>query len=496
MPLNTGRRAAVLSLILIGLCPVVRAQFTQDQINALRHSVVRVDAHQCSGVPGGYKYGSGFFWKQNSSVVTTLHVVNGCTALSVYSDTGSNPQKPSVIAQVQKILFDEDLVLLSLDDTIDGTTVVSESKPAPSDTRDILLVGFPEDGHGSTAKAIKRQFSGNTLATLASSQARTELQRSNSPSLTTVVIFLQAIIEHGGSGGPIFNQQGAVVAVADGGLKHGLTEDSWAIPAEDLAALESSSDPLTKMPQQQSTLLFAATPVASQGPTVQCGGGSFKHTKTVSYSDVLLTADDPHGLQQLVAVSRVDPSTLAFEVYQDDQTGATVALPESEMLTANANNDTCIARSSGGGVITVVKAIDTSNDLTGRSAAVKFETQIMGLNLTWVEVPAFSYLQPIPVAGGALSQRRDWVRYVPFPGTMQLNFQQYDAQQFETLALRGKILLGVVAQNIRWNPQIVATQQSCAVNPNASPVCPQALQDLRDWITSTLAVHLSTMAGT
>jgi hypothetical protein len=215
--------------------------------------------------------------------------------------------------------------------------------------------------------------------------------------------------------------------------------------------------------------------------------------KTVRYSDVLLTADDSRGLQQLVAAAYVDPSTFAFEVYQDLQTGASVVLPEGETL--SASGDTCTAVSRGGGVTTRVRVEDASGDLTGNTASIQFETQVMGLNPTWMFSQAFSYPQPLPVLGGGVSFRKDWVHYLPFPGTPQLNFQQFDGQQFETLALRGRTLLGVVAQNVHWNPVVVQTQSACRTNPKVSPYCAQALQDFNDWIKSTLAVHLSTMAG-
>lgn len=285
-----------------------------------------------------------------------------------------------------------------------------------------------------------------------------------------------------------------MVAVADGGLKHGTTEDSWAIPSDDLAALETSSEPLAKMAGQRSSLLFAATPGSSTDPPIQCGGGNFKHLKTVSYSDVVLTADDVAGLQQLVAASGMNPTNFSFEVYQDLQTGASVVLPAGQKLALSA--DTCVATSLGGSVTTRVRIADASGDMTGTAAALQFEFQVMGISPGWIIAQAFSYLQPLPVVGGGVSLRKDWVHYVPFPGTAQLNLQQFDAQQFETLALRGKSLLGVVAQNNRWSPTVVQTQQACRFNANVSPFCPQALQDFSEWIESALAVHLSTLAGT
>jgi hypothetical protein len=486
-------RAGLIFLLWIAFSIDVAAQdFNQQQINEYRNSVVRVDATGCAGVSGGRLVGSGFLWKQNSWVVTALHVVNGCQSLSVYSDTASD----AASAHISKILFAEDLALLSLDRGINGTVALTKAKAAPQDTEDILLVGFPGDSSGSTGKTVKRQFTaGNTLANIASYEAQQELKQTQSPALNITVIFLQGILEHGHSGGPILNHDGDVIAVADGGLKHGTTEDSWAIPSEQLAALENSQDPLAKMVLQRSDLLFAALPTGNSEPAVLCGGGNFKHFKTVGYSDVLITTDDAAGLQQLVAASGMDPTTFAFEVFQDLQTGATVVLPKGETL--SVNGDTCLATSGGGGVMTHVKLLDATADPTGQTSSIKFETEVMGLNPTWVLAQAFSYLHPLPVAGGGVSLRKNWVHYLLLPGIpQQLNFQQFDAAQFETVALRRGALLGVAALNTRWSPSVVQTQQACRINAQVSPYCAQALQDLREWIESTLAVHLSTLAGT
>lgn len=489
MPIKSSC-GALLFVFSTVFCFDASAQFTQQQGEGYRRSVVRVDATGCAGVPGGAQMGTGFFWKQDTWVVTALHVVNGCTGLSVYSDI----IKDSASAHASKVLVADDLVLLTLDKTIKGSASVTKAEDAPKNTEDLLVVGFPGDSSGSTAKTVRRQLSGDKLETIVSYEARQELLRSQSPALDITVIFLQGILEHGHSGSPIFNHDGNVVGIADGGLKHGTTEDSWAIPSNNLAALENSSEPLAKMTAQKSTLLFAATPISNMEPALQCGGGNFKHLKTVRYSDVLLTTDDARGLQQLVTAAFVDPSSFAFEVYQDLQTGASVVLPEGEKL--SASGDTCIAVSRGAGVTTRVRVGDASADLTGNTASLQFETQVMGLSPGWMLAQAFSYLQPLPVAGGGVSFRKDWVHYPPLPGTLQLNFQAFDGQQFETLALRGTTLLGVVAQNARWNPMVVQTQTACRQNKNASPYCAQALQDFDDWIKSTLAVHLSTMAGT
>jgi len=476
--------AAILSFLTLDVA--ASAQFTAQQINGFRQSVVRVDATGCSLVPGGNLVGSGFLWKQRNWVVTALHVVNGCSGVSVYSDIALD----SSTAHVTKILLADDLALLILDKAIQGTSVLASAKDAPQNTQDLLLVGFPGDSSGSTGKTVRRQFSGSPLSQIASYTDRQELAQSKSPSLSATVIFLQGTLEHGHSGGPIFDNAGDVVAVADGGLKHGTTEDSWAIPSEDIASLLTSQDPLSNMAQQRSSLLFAATPLNDSGPAVVCGGGTFRHIKTIDYADVVATADDPHGLQQLASVSSISPTKFSFEVYQDSATGASVVLPGGEAL--SAQDSICYAKSSGGGVIIRASVVSAASDPTGQTAGLAFETQVQGLTQGgWVYAQAFSYPQALPVLGGGVAWRKDWVHYVFQPGVGQT----FDGQQFETLALRSNTLLGVAAMNSKWTPVVVQTQQACLVNSNVSPFCGEAIQDYKDWIESVLAVHLSNLAG-
>ncbi len=476
--------SVIVSLVTLG--SAASAQFTEKQINGYRQSVVRVDATGCTLVPGGNLVGSGFFWKQSNWVVTALHVINGCSSISVYSDVALD----SSPAHVAKILLADDLALLALDKSISGTVVLATAKDAPQNTQDLLLVGFPGDSSGSTGKTVRRQFSGNTLAQIASYMDQQELAQTKSPALDAIVIFLQGTLEHGHSGGPIFDDAGDVVAIADGGLKHGTTEDSWAIPSQDLVTLPASPDSLSNMVQQRSSLLFAATPITNSGPSLACGGGVFKHLKTIKYADVVATADDPHGLQQLASVSSISPSSFSFEVYQDPSTGASIVLPGGEVL--SSQDGTCYANSAGGGVAIHAKIANTAGDPTGQSAGLAFETQVQGLTQGgWVYAQAFSYPQALPVLGGGVAWRKDWVHYVLLPGVGQT----FDGQQFETLAMRGNILLGTAAINSKWTPLVVQTQQACLLNSSVSPHCTEALQDYKDWIESVLAVHLSNLAG-
>jgi Trypsin-like peptidase domain len=472
-----------LTLFLLEFCCCkARAQFTQQQVDGLSKSVVRVIASTCRNTPGATFAGSGFIWKHNQSVVTALHVVNGCSKLVVQSEAAGDLTD----AHVSKILLSDDLVLLTLDKSLAGSVVVISSDDPPMDTQAMLIVGFPEDSSSLTAKEVRRQFGGSTLRDIVSSQAADELSRTGSPSLATNVTFLQTILEHGHSGAPIFNHDGKLVAIADGGLKHGTTEDSWAMPAKYLADLENSPDLIASMSVQRSALLFSSELISSSGTTIACGGGHFSHLKTVRYSDVLQTADDPAGLEHLALSTGRDPTKYSFEVFQDGRTGATVVLPQNETL--KADGDTCMATNLNHSVTIRARLGPVGNDPTGNQAGIDFETNVQKLTVgAWIYDPNFSYPNSLPVLGGGFSRRKDWVHFVaPF---------QFDGQQFETLALRNNTLLGVAALNTRWTPQIVATQLACRNDPNVSPVCPEALKDLDDWIQGTFSVHLSTLAG-
>jgi hypothetical protein len=481
----------VLFLLAIALDSPQRSwgQFSDQQVNGFEKSVVRVIATNCQGISSQELLaGSGFLWKQSLWVVTALHVVNGCKDLSVQSLTAGNVTG----ARVTKILIKDDLVLLTIDDALKNTVVISSVADPPQDTQDMMIVGYPDDSSGVTAKTIKRQFGGATLRGIVSSAAAGELFQSGSPDLSTPVTFLQGMLEHGHSGAPIFNKDGKLVAIADGGLKHGPSEDSWAMPAAYLTDLETSTEPLAKMNTQKSRLLFAARKLSGGQPSVQCGQFALTHLKTVKYGDLLATSDDPRGLAQLVQVAGVDASDFSFEVYQDLRSGATVVLPGGESL--STDGDTCMAANANA-TVTIRARLEQAapTDDQGNQVSLAFETQVMKLMVPgWLYDPNFSYPAPLPVLGGGVSRRKDWVHYVPVPPGMPL---LYDAQQFETLAFRNRLLLGVNVLNTRWTPNVVAVQTACRLNSQASPYCQQALADLMDWIKGTLSVHLSTLAG-
>ncbi len=193
------------------------------------------------------------------------------------------------------------------------------------------------------------------------------------------------------------------------------------------------------------------------------------------------------GLQQLASTSAMPAAKFSFEVYQDLQTRATVVLPEGQKL--SAQGATCYSISQGGAVKIIASVADSSGDPTGNTAGNAFESSLgIYLGSTWGLDGRYSYISALPVFGGGIARRKDWVHFIS-PGVT-------DAQQFETLALHNSLLLGVMAVNSRWTIAAQQTQGICMANPAVSPVCAQALQDYKDWSESVLAVHLSTLAGT
>jgi hypothetical protein len=344
-------------VLVIGLNrQITWAQFNQRQFSSLEKSVVRVLAENCTDLPGKTLAGSGFLWKQSRWVATALHVVNKCSNVTVVYGSPST----STGARVTKIETADDLVLLTLDSDLAGAIPLLTTAPAPQDTQDLLLLGFPDDSSGITGKSIHRQFGASTLDDLVSSQARQELKESGSPRLTTSVIFLSASMEHGHSGGPIFNQSGNLVGIADGGLKHGATEDSWAIPSSDLAELEASGEPLQAMSKQKSSLLFTAQRISAPGPAINCGGGNFGLLKTITLAEISKTADDPNGFAQLVVASGINTGGFSFDVYQDPDTRAAIVLPAGESLSGDVNE--CTASNSDSTVLLRSRVIRVTND--------------------------------------------------------------------------------------------------------------------------------------
>ena len=102
--MNKSLKFIVTFFVLISCCVTAKAQLTGNAIQELRKSTVRVQS--------GSKVSTGFLWKNNNWVVTTLHSI----------DQSNNIRVTLVdqvrTAKVEKVLKRYDLALLKLDQPV------------------------------------------------------------------------------------------------------------------------------------------------------------------------------------------------------------------------------------------------------------------------------------------------------------------------------------------------------------------------------------------
>lgn len=470
--------SAVLVVLVFGA--PVHSQFTLQQFNSLKKSVVRVDANQCSG---GDRSATGFFWHQNTWVVTALHVINGCTAVSIYSEAFAQPRHASVI----RVLRKDDLALLKLSSAIPGASVLYTATTSPPVSEDLEVLGYPLAIPKMESTEVRLRFGGTILRDIVPPAVSAELSALGSPDPSINVTDIQGNLLPGHSGAPILDVSGKIVAIADGGLENGAVGASWGLPAANLALLASSVDPTTGPVPPSSAHLFAAENDALNGPNVSCGGGNFKMIRRLSFGEISHATDDPLGLDQMINAVGPLVSSFRYDVYEDPPTGATFVVPANTIISSDASG-MCTAPDASGTVVIRAQIISGNGDPTGQASSVQYEDHTLQTTQGWQIDPAWTYLSVVHRFDGFAVRRKSLVHYSFYRNAGWM----MDATIFETLADRRGVFLGVSALNRRWTPEVIQTQQSCRFNPQASPYCGEALEDFREWAQAAIAVHLAT----
>jgi hypothetical protein len=455
------------------------AQFTVQKIEVLKKGVVRVDAGQCTG---SSRSATGFFWHQQGFVVTALHVVSGCGNITVHSEAAGQDSSAKVIHSLRA----QDLALLQLGKTLPGTDILDTTTQSPSLTEDLEALGYPLSIPKLDNTTVRLRYGGRQLRDIVPQQVADELKQIGSPSPDIDITDIEGHLLPGHSGAPILNVSGKVVAIADGGLENGAVGVSWGLPAANLTKLLASSEQLSAQ-TAHSAHLFAAETTAQNGPVLTCGGEVFKHIRTLQFADIQHAADDPVGLQQILAAAGqgVPVSSFTFDVYQQASSGATFVVPGGSSVVSEAGM--CVSRSASGSIVLRAQLVNSANDPMGQQASVAYEQKITGDN-NWQLDPAWSYAMAVPRFDGFWKRRKSAVHYVLTPGFGPV----MNENLFESLLYRNGVFLGVAAVNSKWTPEVVQLQQACRYSPQVSPGCPAALADFSDWVQAGIAVHLAT----
>ncbi|MCL1123213.1 S1 family peptidase [Shewanella surugensis] len=225
------------------------AEFDPDRLSL---STVRVQIKNDGAVVA---VATGFVWKQPSQIVTSLHVMHSSPSSQIIIEFGKKRRK----ATIKALLIEADLVLLEVKRPIEEwVPLLDFDGQKPPYKTWVTALGYHRGALGmSTRELVKGYAKPEVLLQLLPSQAVEILRKTNMPSVTLPIYYLDGSLLPGYSGSPIVNPEGQLIGIGDGGLENGAANVSWVIPARYLTQLEQS--PLSQLPvnMRQNTALFS-----------------------------------------------------------------------------------------------------------------------------------------------------------------------------------------------------------------------------------------------
>jgi hypothetical protein len=477
-PLHVLSRAALI---------LAAALMTRENSRAeVRGDVLRVQASGCAGDQGS-RVGTGFAWRSGKEVVTALHVVAGCQRLTVYSERDQVTYR----ADLAHVLRRADLALVQVQGNATFPPIVETTADPPANL-DLVAWGY---GEGiPSMRDFARLRVANGAATLQQNvppEVARELQRAGSPALDLNVVPIDAALAPGLSGAPLLDQSNRVRAIADGGVAHGITHVSWAIPVRYLAELAASQESTVTFAAPNANLsaaevaraeVFSADFVDPDARTINCGTARLRRRRTRTLAEARVGNDAPIVVLQLETVFGGAAPTLLFDVYEDAASGATIALPSgAELVPLPASS--CRA-SLLNGLIDMVVSVTAIPPLSNPEViSSQFElfaaTQPIA---NWIPDPAWSYTFPFYRPDGLTVRRKAFTHAVPN------QFNTPTEYMFETLAARNGTFLANAA--IRHADVQARLCQFGALPPAQCPP-PNYIQT---WGHAALSVQLSTFA--
>ncbi|MBL4795575.1 MAG: trypsin-like peptidase domain-containing protein, partial [Pseudomonadales bacterium] len=226
-------RSGMLYVYVLFLCvaisPSVHAGFDPE---VLSQSTVRILIKTKQGVVGA---ASGFIWKNNNQIVTSLHVLSSDPKSKIIVEFGRKKR----LAKIKAVLPKADLVLLEVRKPIDGWLPLTEFEAKkPPYKADVSALGFNQGSIGMSTRELRKGFvKPEILKVLLPPAALSKLLASKVLDVTLPIYYLDGSLLPGYSGSPIVNDDGVLIGIGDGGLENGASSVSWVIPATNLDAL-------------------------------------------------------------------------------------------------------------------------------------------------------------------------------------------------------------------------------------------------------------------
>jgi len=461
--------------LLATICPPAGSAQPGQVLEVASHSLVKIET--------GSTAASGFIWPDSSHVVTALHVVDGQNQITAHFVNANGQIQASSTAVVTRVLKSSDLVMLKLQNPQDRPPLPINVTP-PQVKQILDALGFPMNIAGFSNTEVKIRFGGSQLRSILPPKVLNNFGAY--PSTTIEILNLESNLVPGLSGAPIVDNRGRVVGIADGGLESGAVGISWGIPASHLQQLANSN--VTSTPNQPGVReLFSADLQANVGNVLHIGALRMSKVRSRTFAQLAATADDQLGLNQLATSFAIfDPYSFRYDIYQEMESGATIAVPEGAQLSQEGNFT--VVRMGDPRMIMKFQVHRVQDIWDAQNKSLEFEGQLAELD-GWSQVtgdPAWSYFQPFTTLGVTVN-RKGFFRNI-FDGYYWISDKYY----FETLASNGNTLLAVAAVNNDNSPTTYQMELYCGNMPN-DPNCAPLFQSRRIWSQMVLAVQFASI---
>lgn len=192
------------------------------------------------------KVGTGFLWNDAHSFVTAYHVVAGNPDSMEIHFTKTNWKISKKDITIKRILKEADLVLLELNHTYSTALPLVKNAYDYDGMYDLTVIGYPKGINTSIGRTLVPLIDyPEKLIDLLNSEMRENISRAVRYSgfdMGIEIIPFQSGLLKGDSGAPIFDDNGTLVAIGNGGYKDFDADLCWSIPASFLDKLLGSKD--------------------------------------------------------------------------------------------------------------------------------------------------------------------------------------------------------------------------------------------------------------
>lgn len=305
--------------------------FSYLQAQKVEDSVVDI-------LTGTSTVGIGFVWPDEYHIVTALHVVAGRSDFKIKSYT---PGQKGIykVAKVEKILKEADLALLKLEKPLNVAPLrISNATPKAGNQYKMYRTS---PGGGQIGGFTKRLESDIETLQFYIGKSKPKLynalQQQGYPQVTVKIARLIDPIKKGDSGSPICNENGEVVGIIDGGLYEGLRDYNWAIIAStylDKLNSPSNVETFASVSETNPKIYLVSEEIVSEKP-LEFKSNSLEKSFTTTIRDINQTLglsnkeirDNADYYNDVIQTTGRNIGDAKVDVYQDQRTGATIAVP-------------------------------------------------------------------------------------------------------------------------------------------------------------------------